>query len=73
MDCDSKTLELLFRVFDSMWKDVDTSKMPVLEQATLRVRLKQLLFEALETGETDPDRLRQAVLTGMREVTQEEK
>lgn len=66
MEYDPQTLELLTRVFDAMWKDVDTPKMSLLEQAALRVRLKQHLLEAAETGKTDPDLLRDCAETDAR-------
>jgi hypothetical protein len=58
MEYDPQTLQLLFRVFDAMWRDVDTSSMPLPDQAALRVRMKQRLLEAAETGESDPEKLR---------------
>ena len=72
MDYDPQTLQLLFRVFEAMWQDVDTSKMPLLEQAALRARMKRHLLEAVETGETDPDRLRRVALRATQEAPREE-
>jgi hypothetical protein len=52
MDYDSNTLQLLFRVFDTMWRGMDTSSMPQTERAASKVRLKQRLLEAAEAGES---------------------
>jgi hypothetical protein len=71
MDGDPQTLQLLFRVFEAIWRDVDTSAMPLTEQALLRVRIKRHLLEAAEAGESDPEKLRQAArraLTGGEEA-----
>ena len=67
-----QTLQLIFRVFDVMWREVDTSVMPLPEQTSLRVRMKQHLLEAAETGETDPDQLWQLALERMEESPRDE-
>ena len=72
MEYDAQTLDLLFRVFDAMWKDVDTSKMPLLEQSALRVRMKHHLLEAADSGETNPDLLREAALMRMQGAPEDE-
>ena len=67
-----QTLQLIFRVFDVMWREVDTSVMPLPEQTSLRVRMKQHLLAAAETGETDPGQLRRLAQKGMEEAAREE-
>ena len=72
MEYDLQALQLISRVFDVMWREVDTSSMPLPEQTSLRVRMKQHLLEAAETGETDPDQLRQLALERMEESPRDE-
>ena len=66
-DCDPDTLQALYEAFDAVWMYAVAFGVPLAARVDVRKRMAQCLFDAVEAGEREPERLRVAALRGLDE------
>jgi len=66
-DCDPDTLQTLYEAFDAVWMYAVAFGVPLAARVEVRKRMAECLFDAVEAGEREPEKLRVAALKGLDE------
>ena len=64
---DPDTLQTLYEAFDAVWIYAVAFGVPLAARVEIRKRMAQCLFDAVEAGEREPEKLRVAALKGLDE------
>jgi hypothetical protein len=67
LDYDPETLQTVYEAFDAIWMYAVAFGVPVAARVKIRKKMTQCLFDAVEAGERDPEKLRLAALKGLEE------
>ena len=65
LDYDPETLQTVYEAFDAIWMYAVACGAPLAARVAIRKRMTRCLFDAVEAGERDPEKLRQAALKGI--------